>query len=194
MVGIQGEQRNIGEVASVEDDGTSATIVLTAAHNVPDINVGDVISEVGSGVYFRGCSLAGAKFKHVEGIVIDGLTNLSGAVFEQGLPRINTLGGVNLSRVDLSNTRFAASFHFGINYIDFSGSNLSGVDFRNVSFSGPARVNLTDANLVNAKPFGFYRKLLGDWFDDPERKESRTVICRTRFSWGEESINCKPQN
>ena len=147
---------------------------------------------MGSGVYFRGCSLAGAKFKHVEGIVIDGLTNLSGAVFEQGLPRINTLGGVNLSRVDLSNTRFAASFHFGINYIDFSGSNLSGVDFRKTS--GPARVNLTDANLVNAKPFGFYRKLLGDWFDDPERKESRTVICRTRFSWGEESINCKPQN
>jgi uncharacterized protein YjbI with pentapeptide repeats len=148
-----------------------------------------------SGVVFSGCSLAGAKFKHVDGIVIGGPTNLSGAVFEQGLPRINMVGKVmklNLSRVDLSNTRFTASFHFGINYIDFSGSNLSGVDFRNVSSSGLARLNLTDANLVNAKPFGFYRKLLGDRFDDPERKESRTVICRTRFSWGEESINCKP--
>ena len=69
--------------------------------------------------------------------------------------------------------------------VDFSGSNLSGANFSGTQF---ARVNLTDANLVNAKPFGFYIKLLGD----PERKDSRAVICRTRFSWGEESINCKP--
>ena len=74
--------------------------------------------------------------------------------------------------------------------IDFTGSNLSGADFTNTRF---ARVDLTDACVVNAKPFGVYRKLLGVGYDNP-RKEDKTVICRTLFSWGEETINCKSQD
>jgi len=47
--------------------------------------------------------------------------------------------------------------------------------------------------VVNAKPFDVYRKLLGVGYDNPD-KEDKTVICRTLFSWGEETINCKSQD
>ena len=65
-----------------------------------------------------------------------------------------------------------------------------GTDFGELSFS---QVILTDACLVGAKPFGFYHALLGNAWerDDINRK---SVICRTQFSWGEESINCRSED
>tara|TARA_Y100000031_G_scaffold22616_1_gene23705 strand:- start:535 stop:5526 length:4992 start_codon:yes stop_codon:yes gene_type:complete len=191
-------------LAGVNLSGADITGVVFELSHLDGVDLRDVAwsgdfrirDSLMSGVVFSGCSLAGAKFRQVNGVLISNfghvpMTNLSGAVFEEGLPLVHGVVGASLdfSNVDLSNRSLQVMEQYS-GQIDFTSSNLSGADFTNTRF---ARVDLTDACVVNAKPFGVYRKLLGVGYDDP-RKEDKTVICRTRFSWGEESINCKPQN
>jgi uncharacterized protein YjbI with pentapeptide repeats len=169
------------------------------------------------GLVFMDCSMMGAKFGEVTDWYItssenpnhlwEHAVNLSNAVFEKELPVIslgNAGGALLLRNVDLSNRKLEGLSNrklggapqesrqgiVGASRIDFSGADLSGTDFGELSFS---QVILTDACLVGAKPFGFYHALLGNAWerDDINRK---SVICRTQFSWGEESINCRSED
>ena len=159
------------------------------AHDIQEISV--------TGLAFNNCSMKGVKFNEVKGFLIEGITDLSNAVFEGPLPILLT-ETLNLSNVDLSHRKLTKGVGIsgmeapsGIGYestdIDFSGANLTGVDFSGLTFS---KVDLTDACVVGAKPFGFLKRLLGR----PESRHRSTTICRTQFSWGEESINCRPED